>query len=138
MCRTTVFKYLLVIILCVASATAWSRFRYNLGNLKFSIKTPGIPTLTISKTEKKTAGGILVDTNGSWTLSWTASNNATTYILEESAGGGAFGEVYRGSGRSKTIHAKRVNTEYYYRIKACNRSRCSAASAAKKGSLIEK
>ena len=118
--RTTVAKYLLVIMLSAVSVASNAMFRFPFV-LPLTVISP--PTLAISE-EKST--------DGSWTLSWTASAGATTYILEESAGGGAFGEVYRGSGRSKTIEGKRANIEYYYRIKACQSYRCSVASPAKK------
>ena len=129
--RTTVTKYLLLIMLCAAVVTSIAWPRFNFFKLKFPIQAPDISTLTISKTEKQTADGTLIDTNGSWKLTWTASSGATTYRLEESAGGGAFSDIYLGSARSKTIKGKGINAEYYYRIRACNRSRCSAASAAK-------
>ena len=118
--RTTVAKYLLVIMLSAASVASNAMFRF-----PFVLPLPVISPPTLAISEEKS-------TDGSWTLSWTVSAGATTYILEESAGGGAFGEVYRGSGRSKTIEGKRANIEYYYRIKACQSYRCSVASPAKK------
>ena len=118
--RTTVAKYLLVIMLSAASVASNAMFRF-----PFVLPLPVISPPTLAISEEKS-------TDGSWTLSWTASAGATTYILEESAGGGSFGEVYRGSGRSKTIEGKRANIEYYYRIKACQSYRCSVASPAKK------
>ena len=102
--RTTVAKYLLVIMLSAASVASNAMFRF-----PFVLPLPVISPPTLAISEEKS-------TDGSWTLSWTVSAGATTYILEESAGGGAFGEVYRGSGRSKTIEGKRANIEYYYRI----------------------
>ena len=71
--RTTVAKYLLVIMLSAASVASNAMFRFPFVLPPLPVISP--PTLTISE-EKST--------DGSWTLSWTVSAGATTYILEES------------------------------------------------------
>ena len=92
---------------------------------------PGVPpALTISETTSH---------DGNWRVSWgIAANNEkgyapTSYVLEESAGG-SWGEVYRGSNRYFDVSGKKVNGDYFYRVKACTYV-CSAFTAAKKVKL---
>lgn len=68
---------------------------------------------------------------GNWTVSWDGNQEATSYTLEESAGG-AWGTVYTGASLSYEISGKTVSGDYYYRVKACSLSGCSTASAAKR------
>ncbi len=61
------------------------------------------------------------DGNGSYTVSWSASDNADTYTLQEddNAAFTSPTDVYSGSGLSKAFSGKGLGT-YYYRVKASN------------------
>ena len=75
-----------------------------------------------------------ISNDGAWNITWSDSSRSyenewfegenVTYVLEERAdpeannGEAVFGEVYRGSGHSKTISGKRISGNYLYRIKA--------------------
>ena len=62
--------------------------------------------------------------DGDYTVSWTASSGATSYVLEESSGS-AWKQAYSGSGRSKRFTGK-DDGSYVYRVKACKaNSNCS-------------
>ncbi|MBC6428635.1 MAG: hypothetical protein GDA55_05350, partial [Cellvibrionales bacterium] len=88
---------------------------------------PNAPTaLTIDRTQS---------TAGSWQLSWSTVSGATYYLVEESALGGTWGQVYKGSATRHSIAGKRVNGDYFYRVAACNRSKCSTKTATKKVTL---
>ena len=61
------------------------------------------------------------DGDGSYTVSWTSSEGADTYTLQEDDNA-AFSSpttAYEGSGTSKGISGKYIGT-YYYRVKASN------------------
>ena len=85
-------------------------------------KTPSVPgSLTVPK----------IDADGNYTVSWSASTGATSYLLQEQVGGGAWTEAHKGGAKSKTFSHK-ANGTYSYRVKACAGSaNCSAWSAPK-------
>ena len=68
--------------------------------------------------------------DGSWLLQWESVENATSYVVQESAGG-AWGTVYTGASLSHEISGKTVSGDYYYRVSACKTSSdCTAYSSA--------
>ena len=69
---------------------------------------PGAPTLTAPSS----------DSDGSYTVTWTAVSNATKYELEERTGNGSWQDSYSGSSRSKALSGKAANS-YTYRVRAC-------------------
>ncbi len=56
--------------------------------------------------------------NGTFTVTWTASANATRYRLEEQSNGGAWNEIQHAAGLLRTISDKPSGT-YAYRVRAC-------------------
>ncbi|GLX78741.1 hypothetical protein tinsulaeT_20810 [Thalassotalea insulae] len=81
--------------------------------------TPTIPSLNVPSS----------DSDGTYSVSWGAVSGATSYELI----GELSGTLYKGSGRS--VVRTKPNGIYYYRIRACNSSGCSAYSA-KKGITV--
>jgi hypothetical protein len=80
---------------------------------------PPVPTLTAPATS-----------NGSHTLSWTFSNGASVYRLEEQLNGGGWTELVVGGNTSHAVSG-RNNGQWGYRVRACiglNLSSCSAYS----------
>lgn len=78
---------------------------------------PAVPLLTVPA----------YNTTGSYTVSWSASSNATGYQLEEAVSGGAWTAVYSGTGLSAAISGK-LASNYGYRVRACLNAGCSAWS----------
>lgn len=69
-----------------------------------------------------------ISSTGSYTISWgAASGTVTAYQLYEAGNAGFSGEnlAYSGTGTSQAISGK-GNGSYYYRVRACNGSPCSA------------
>jgi len=67
-------------------------------------------------------------TNGDYAVSWTGVAATTSYVLEESANGGAWTTAFSGAATSRTF-AGRAAGAYAHRVKACNGAGCSAYSA---------
>lgn len=65
---------------------------------------------------------------GSYTVSWGAVGLATSYQLEESVGGGAWGALYAGTGTASSV-AGRGNSIHAYRVRGCNAAGCGPLSA---------
>jgi len=61
--------------------------------------------------------------NGSYTVSWGAVPLATSYVLQESANGGAWVTVYAGSGTSAALSG-RAGGSYVYQVQGCSGSTC--------------
>jgi YD repeat-containing protein len=61
--------------------------------------------------------------NGSYTVSWGAVPAATSYLLQESANGGAWTTVYSGSAASKALSG-REGGSYVYRVEGCVGTTC--------------
>ncbi|MGB3747880.1 MAG: RHS repeat protein [Rhodanobacter sp.] len=61
--------------------------------------------------------------NGSYTVSWGTVPGATSYLLQESANGGAWTTVYSGSAASKALSGK-VGGSYVYRVEGCIGATC--------------
>jgi len=57
--------------------------------------------------------------NGNYTVSWGAVPLATSYVLQESANGGAWVTVYAGNGASAALSG-RVGGSYVYQVQGCS------------------
>ncbi len=80
---------------------------------------PSVPSLSVPSSGN----------DGSYSISWGSSSGASRYELQ----GELSGVLYSGSGRS--ISRYKPNGTYYYKVKACNSSGCSAFSG-KKGIVV--
>lgn len=69
-----------------------------------------------------------LSTNGSYTVNWGAIAGATTYTLEQSANGGAYGVVQNTAALAWNASSQPAGS-YVYRAKACNPAGCSGYSA---------
>jgi len=65
--------------------------------------------------------------SGDYVVTWSNSDNAASYVLEQSFNGGAWISIYTGSNLSKSIH-QTASGSYAYRIKGCNVVGCSSYS----------
>jgi hypothetical protein len=63
---------------------------------------------------------------GSYTVSWNDVSQATSYVLQESANGGAWATLQNSSATSRAI--SHGNGTYGYRVEACNSHGCSVWS----------
>lgn len=63
--------------------------------------------------------------SGSIAVSWAASSTATSYTLQQSLNGGAWGNVYSGAATSTTRPVTTTGS-YTFQVQACNASGCSA------------
>ncbi|WP_407908514.1 DUF6531 domain-containing protein [Lysobacter claricitrinus] len=78
---------------------------------------PGSPTVSAPA----------VNTNGSYTVSWSGVSGATAYQLDESVNGGAWTTV--SGGNSVALTGRSTAASYSYRAWACNAAGCGAPSA---------
>ncbi len=78
----------------------------------------GIPVITLPAS----------DTTGTYTVSWTAVNTATSYTLQEQQNGGAWNTVQATAATSWTASGK-ANGNYGYRVQACTSGGCAPFSA---------
>ncbi|MDH5824652.1 RHS repeat protein [Luteimonas sp. RD2P54] len=77
----------------------------------------GAPTLTAPA----------IDSDGTFTVSWTSRSGATEYRLKQSKDGGSYTTVYTGPGFSKMMLGLSVGT-WDYQVRACNVGGCTAYS----------
>ena len=70
------------------------------------------------------------NTDGSYTVSWTAVATATSYKLEESTNSGTWKLIHNAAARSKALSGK-VAGNHRYRVRACNAAGCGPLSAIK-------
>ena len=68
------------------------------------------------------------DNDGSYTVSWNAVTNTTSYQIEEKLNSGAWATIQNTSATSIARSGK-SNGTYSYRVRACNGSGCSGYSA---------
>ena len=83
-------------------------------------------TVTVQQVPPSLSVGPTTSTNGSFTLSWNPTTDATTYQLYQS---GVANPVYSGTGTSWAASGF-GNGSYTYTVHACNASGCSSASNA--------
>lgn len=81
---------------------------------------PAAPDLTVPSS----------NSSGSYTVSWTAVSEATSYSLQEQVNGGGWTTIQTSSATSKAITGK-ANGTYGYHAMGCNGSVCGAWSAVK-------
>ena len=82
-------------------------------------KPTAVPTLTVAGSAP-----------GSFTVSWTGSNGAETYALDQSIDGGSWSRVSNTAGLSKPFSDMAAG-RYSYRVRACNAQGCTSYSASK-------
>lgn len=69
------------------------------------------------------------DDDGIFSLSWgAASGSVTSYQLQQKHGSGSWSNIQNNSSRTKSVNVTNDGT-YYYRVRACNSSGCSAFTA---------
>lgn len=78
----------------------------------------GMPTVSVPAT----------NSNGAYTVSWTAVSGAASYQVEESVNGGGWSLFYSGVGGSVAVSGKGTGG-YGYRARACNAAGCGGYSA---------
>jgi len=61
--------------------------------------------------------------NGNFTVSWGSVPQATSYVLQESANGGAWTTVYAGSGTTAALTG-RAGGSYSYQVQGCDSTGC--------------
>lgn len=72
--------------------------------------------------------GPSTDTNGTYSISWSSANNATSYRLERKLNSGSWSQVYSGASLSMSENLLPPGA-YSYRVKGCNvESVCSGWS----------
>lgn len=67
---------------------------------------------------------------GNYSVSWSSVSGATTYMLQERTGSGAWTTIQNSSSISRSLNGKTSNS-YSYRVSACSSAGCSAYVAAK-------
>jgi len=70
----------------------------------------------------------LSSATGSYTVSWAATSDTTSYTLQEQVNGGAWSTIYTGSNTSWGLSGK-SDDSYGYQVEACNAGGCSGWSA---------
>jgi len=78
----------------------------------------GVPTLSVPASSA----------NGSYTVSWSAMSDTTSYTLQEQVNGGTWNTVYTGGNTSMALIGK-GNGSYGYRVETCNVAGCGGWSA---------
>nr|WP_284692109.1 hypothetical protein [Pinirhizobacter soli] len=71
----------------------------------------------------------LPTSKGKYTISWSASSGATSYQLQESTDGSTYTVIWTGPETSKLYTRVATQQMFYYQVRACNASGCSAWSA---------
>ncbi|MBA0448335.1 RHS repeat domain-containing protein [Stenotrophomonas maltophilia] len=99
---------------CRAVCGGWS----NVASVAVALAPSTVPALTVPATAF----------NGTYNVGWSAASGAERYELQESANGGAWGQVHNAAGQSKAFSGKAAGS-YSYRIRACNPVGCTGYSA---------
>ncbi|MEX0941679.1 MAG: FG-GAP-like repeat-containing protein [Pseudomonadales bacterium] len=97
------------------SAHGASAFKYS---VTFSVLLPPPAPATITVPTG-------TDVDGAYTVSWSASSTATSYLLQEQKNGGSWVTKHSGAGTSKAF-AGQTNGSYVYRVRASNSSGASS------------
>lgn len=85
-------------------------------------------TVELPPTSAPTLTAPATNSNGSYTVSWSAVTAAATYQLQERVNGGSWTSIHNASGTSKALTAK-TNGAWGYRVRACNAAGCGGYSA---------
>lgn len=83
------------------------------------VGTPQTPSISLSAGQ--------VSTKTPYTVSWSASSDATLYELYQSFNGGSFSLFYSGTANSRSLTSSAGS--WTYQVRACNGSLCSAFSS---------
>lgn len=81
------------------------------------VRPPGTPSLSVPGSSS----------TGSYTVSWTAVDRASTYLIEESVNGGGWSALQNNA--ATAIALGRGDGTYAYRVAACNQGGCGSYSA---------
>lgn len=90
------------------------------GNITVAVAPGSAPTLTVPASNN----------TGTYSVSWSSVNYATSYTLQEQVNGGSWVAQYTGAGLSWGTNS-RVASTYGYRVQACNANGCSGWSTVK-------
>ncbi|NUO77957.1 MAG: hypothetical protein HOQ32_18335 [Lysobacter sp.] len=85
------------------------------------IDPPGAPPSLFAPT---------VNTNGNYTITWTAVAGSSSYQLEESINSGAWSLIGNDGSISRSFTGKASYLDHQYRVRACNSAGCGTTSAA--------
>lgn len=123
-------------ILNTGSTSATLPGRAN-GNLSYSVAAcndggcgsqgPALNVAVVRPPDPPSVSAPSSSNTGSYTISWSAVERANSYLLEESANGGAWNAIYGGGDISAGISG-RGDGNYAYRVAACNQGGCSTYS----------
>ncbi len=100
-----------------------------IGNVAVTVALAVIPSTPSGLTSPAS------DTNGSYTVSWSASSGASTYTLQRQLNSGAWSTIQNTSSLSKS-ESGLANGSYGYRVRACGGAGCSSYSSTKTTSVL--
>ena len=98
----------------------------NIGGCSASSGTANV-TVALALGTPTLGGDTNVSSDETFTISWSAVSGASTYELQQSRNGGAWGTVYTGTLRSRTTQLGPAT--YRYRVRACAAGGCGGYSA---------
>ena len=67
-----------------------------------------------------------ISTGATVRLSWSSVSYATKYVVEQQRDGGNWALLYTGAATSTSTNLSNTPGLYYFRVKACNATECSA------------
>lgn len=82
---------------------------------KHALQELAVPSVSVSSNPN----------NGNFTVSWTASAQATSYTLQESINSGSWSTIYSGNATSASVTGRAGGT-YAYQVQACTSAGCSS------------
>ena len=106
------------------------------GNADNELPGSGTYSVPLNPTAPQPPASITVpatSNTGDISVSWAPSAGATSYVLQQQLNGGAWTQVYSGSGTSTAINGLSGGT-YVYRVEACNDNGCSGFTTS--GNLV--
>ena len=128
-----------------SSATSWSASGYGSGSYGYRAQGCNAggcgpwsnTSVTVVLLPPPTPASINVpaSSGGPISISWSASATATTYGLDQSINGGAWSQIYAGTGTSTALNAAATGS-YSYRAYACNSTGCSGYAVSNPVSVI--
>lgn len=118
-----------------AGGTSWSASGLGNGTYDYQVFAcnaagcgPGSTILAVRVAQIPAPPASIVVPAGSYSpaiaVSWSASANASNYVLEESFDGGAWGVVFSGNGTGTTVTVAASGT-YRFQVAACSTGGCS-------------